>query len=101
MAWQFILAILLAVGGVIGCVICHVKASDIASGTIGSFCLFLVVGTWLLTLTTDGKEKPKPIDVYRDKTTLQITYKIVDNDTIDIDSCVVWKPEFGPNTKTK
>ena len=33
------------------------------------------------------KEKPKAIDVYRDKTTLEITYK----DRVSIDSTVVWK----------
>lgn len=32
-------------------------------------------------------KKPKPIDVYRGKTTLEITYK----DGIPIDSTVVWK----------
>ena len=31
--------------------------------------------------------KPKPIDVYRNNTTLKITYK----DSIPIDSVVVWK----------
>ena len=31
--------------------------------------------------------KPKAIDVYRDRTTLEITYK----DSIPIDSVVVWK----------
>lgn len=101
MTWQFILAILLAIGGVIGWVTCGVKDIDITWGTIGSSCMFLLGGIWLLALTTDVKEEPKPIDVYRDRTTLQITYKIVDNDTIDIDSCVVWKPEFEPNGKTK
>ena len=33
------------------------------------------------------RSKPQAIDVYRDKTTLEITYK----DTIPIDSTVVWK----------
>ena len=32
-------------------------------------------------------KKPKPIDVYRNNTTLKITYK----DSIPIDSVVVWK----------
>jgi hypothetical protein len=101
MTWQFILAILLAVVGAIGWVICGVKDSDNIWVTLGGFFMSLSGVIWLLSLITDVKGKPKPIDVYRDKTTLQITYKIVDNDTIDIDSCVVWKPEFNPNTKNE
>lgn len=33
----------------------------------------------------------KAIDVYRNKTDLQITYKVVNNDTVQIDSTVVYK----------
>ena len=32
-----------------------------------------------------------PLDVYRNKTELQITYKIINNDTINCDSIVVFK----------
>lgn len=33
--------------------------------------------------------KPKPIDVYRGNTTLEITYK----DSVPVDSVVIWKGE--------
>lgn len=39
--------------------------------------------------------KPKPIDVYRGKTTLRVTYQ----DTIPVDTVVIWKTEFEPKTK--
>ena len=45
------------------------------------FALIILITTLFL------KEKPKAIDVYRGKTTLEITYK----DRVPIDSIVVWK----------
>lgn len=47
------------------------------------FTLAVVVGT----ITVVKSKNPKPIDVYRGKTTLQITYR----DSIPIDSVVVFK----------
>lgn len=41
----------------------------------------------ILVFTVALKNKPKAIDVYKDKTTLEITYK----DEVPIDSIVVWK----------
>ena len=41
----------------------------------------------ILILTVSLKTEPKAIDVYRGKTTLEITYK----DEVPIDSVVVWK----------
>ena len=32
-----------------------------------------------------------PLDVYRNKTELQITYKIINNDTVKCDSIVIYK----------
>ena len=49
------------------------------------FAFGVVVGTMSLVKS----ENPKPIDVYRGKTTLQITYR----DSIPIDSVVVFKNE--------
>lgn len=51
------------------------------------FIIFLIVGVNLI----DEYCYPSitPIDVYRGKTTLEITYK----DSIAIDSVVVWKEE--------
>lgn len=47
------------------------------------FTLGVVVGTIVVV----KNKNPKPIDVYRGKTTLQITYR----DSIPIDSVVVFK----------
>ena len=47
------------------------------------FAFAVSIGT--ITLIKDNT--PKPIDVYRGKTTLEITYK----DRVPIDSTVVWK----------
>lgn len=47
-------------------------------------CIFILI---ILIATLSLKEKPKAIDVYRGKTTLEITYK----DGIAVDSTVVFK----------
>ena len=47
-------------------------------------CIFILI---ILITTLSFKEKPKAIDVYRGKTTLEITYK----DGIAVDSTVVFK----------
>jgi nitrate reductase gamma subunit len=66
---------------------------DIVSRTCFSFSilffgLIIVLG---LSGCFDSKE-PQPIDVYRNKTTLKITYQ----DSIPLDTVVVWKDEFKP-----
>lgn len=50
---------------------------------------FIIIGCGILC-DYYSKPTPEPIDVYRDKTTLQITYQ----DSIPIDTIVVFKPEF-------
>ena len=55
--------------------------------------LFIIVLTFLFTVCLDSyfhRDVPTAIDVYNNKTTLQITYE----DSIPIDSIVVFKPEF-------
>lgn len=47
-------------------------------------CIFILI---ILIATLSLKEKPKAIDVYRGKTTLEIIYK----DGIAVDSTVVFK----------
>lgn len=51
-----------------------------------SFSLGLVIVGWFLVIV-HYEEKPKAIDVYRNKTSLQITYR----DSIPVDSVVVFK----------
>ena len=49
--------------------------------------LSIVLAFIILIATLFLKEKPKAIDVYKGKTTLEITYK----DKVPVDSTVVWK----------
>ena len=99
MIWQFIGAILLIIIGIIGWSICAWKNSDIASASVIGFIMVFFGGLWLISLIgrSDTNIKPKAIDVYREKTTLQITYQ----DSIAMDTIVVWKPEFDPNVKNE
>lgn len=59
----------------------------------GSCCAGIFVGlsiAFLLFIIIDEKDlSVKPIDVYRGKTTLEITYR----DSVAVDSTVVWKEE--------
>ena len=99
MIWQFIVAILLALIGIIGLIICVWKDNDIAIASVMTFIMAFIGGLWLIGLIgwSDTNIKPKAIDVYREKTTLQITYQ----DSIAMDTIVVWKPEFDPNVKNE
>lgn len=103
MVWQWIIALVLFFGGLIALIKSSIYDAVTTLGAVGGFVITFLGGGLLSFLIFGGNDETKPnaIDVYRDKTTLQITYKIVDNDTIDIDSCVVWKPEFNPNTKNE
>lgn len=99
MIWQFIGAILLIVIGIIGLCYCAWKDSDITIVSVIGFIMAFSGGCWLIGLIgwSDTNVKPKAIDVYREKTTLQITYQ----DSIAMDTIVVWKPEFDPNVKNE
>lgn len=61
---------------------------------IAIFLCGIIVGTILLTtiliFIKDDYKQIEPIEVYQGKTTLQITYE----DSIPVDSIVVYKPEF-------
>ena len=49
--------------------------------------IFSIILVFITLIVTSLKEEPKAIDVYRGKTTLEITYK----DKAPIDTTVVWK----------
>lgn len=55
-------------------------------GALGSFVCIAI----FLSIVDPPKENPKAIDVYRGKTTLEITYR----DSLALDTTVVWKPEY-------
>lgn len=56
----------------------------------GGTAIIGVILIFISVITNPYNQKPTAIDVYRGKTTLQITYE----DSIPVDSIVVFKPEF-------
>lgn len=55
--------------------------------------LFIILLTFLFTICLDSysnRDVPTAIDVYKNKTTLEITYR----DSIPVDTIVVFKDEF-------
>ena len=62
--------------------ICHYDMKPIEL-----FVVFLLGGIFFMTISTSRESKqPKPIDVYRGKTTLKISYI----DSIPQDTLVIW-----------
>lgn len=61
------------------------KDEDATGATILGTILGMICTMGIISVMEDPK--PQPIDVYRGKTTLQITYQ----DSVAIDSTVVWK----------
>lgn len=85
--WLFIIFILTAMILLLSamCIIDIIKGNEFDSNF---FVYTLFVYSFLvLLLLLSYVYKPKAIDVYRGKTTLEITYK----DRVPIDSTVVWK----------
>ena len=85
--WLFIIFILTAMILLLSvmCIIDIIKGNGFDSNF---FVYTLFVYSFLvLLLLLSYVYKPKAIDVYRGKTTLEITYK----DRVPIDSTVVWK----------
>lgn len=73
------------------CIIAAIITTKIDDGPSAMFSTFAFIAICLsiaAIIVTD--EKPQAIDVYRDRTTLQITYQ----DSIPTDTVVVFKPEF-------
>ena len=66
---------------------CNLDDGIAISSLIGT--IMCIAGIIILALSIQ-EDKPSAIDVYNGKTRLQITYQ----DTIPIDTVVVWKDEF-------
>lgn len=59
---------------------------------VSSLALIVLSSTLAsITIVLNETNDINPLDIYRNKTELQITYKIVNNDTISCDSIVVYK----------
>ena len=88
----YIFFIIVFVSGVVLTLYANSKDSSVATPAgFGALCL--VSGSMvLLSALFSGEPKPSAIDVYNGKTTLQITYQ----DSVPVDTIVVWKNEFKP-----
>ena len=82
---MILLGCALIVAGVLGMIYCsNIKWLNLFFGTYLVGVVLLIIGIAI------PMRNPQAIDVYRGKTTLEVTYR----DSIPIDSIVVWKPEF-------
>lgn len=73
------------------CFIHNIFSEHISSRVISCFCLFICnVLLIIIIITYISKDEPTALDVYRNKTTLEITYR----DSVPIDTIVVYKKEF-------
>ena len=81
--WQLISVIagMITVGGLLLCTIGEVKAG-VCTAIIG-----VIILLFAYAIDTKQITKPTALDVYRGKTTLEITYR----DSVAIDSTVVYK----------
>lgn len=61
---------------------------------LGGIFFVLVAGMFLSFLLLEIRFQPSAIDVYRNKTTLEITETVRDSVVIDRDSVVVWKKKI-------
>ena len=68
------------------CIIDSFRGKGVPDGNVIVFYSFMF-SLGILILLGFSLNEPKAIDVYRGKTTLEITYK----DKVPIDSIVVWK----------
>jgi hypothetical protein len=82
--WHFILSVLFICIGFVIITLETDKYYKPEKAFISTMCI--CIGT-ICMVNFIGQKYPKPIDVYRGKTTLQITYK----DNIPIDTVVVFK----------
>lgn len=60
---------------------------DRLSFITGATCATMFIASVSLGVSIWGEKTPNAIDVYRGRTTLEITYR----DSVEVDSVVVWK----------
>lgn len=75
---------------VIGNIVAYLSKNDINYGFSLALIIIasILIGIGAIITEINGVH---PLDVYAGKTELQVTYKIVNNDTISCDSIVVFK----------
>ena len=80
--------ILIAIIIVLAFVVVYMEAKGRTS-TIGGMFVGAFISIFVDVILVEENPPIKPIDVYRGKTTLEITYR----DSVAVDSVVVWKEE--------
>lgn len=83
--WIFWTILLTIIGT--GLMLYSFHKDDNLKGLCGFMSSFIILIAFLIYGSNTSEPKPKAMDVYQGKTTLE--YKIVDG--VAIDSCVVWK----------
>ena len=81
----FIILVLTIIDLLLIMIVLGVKNEELAPKLL--ICASVLYPVLVLFLLTSYTTKPRAIDVYKGKTTLEITYK----DKVPIDSTVVWK----------
>lgn len=99
MVFWYIVSVILIIAGICGVVKACLDDVDYSQPLLSFWALSIgiVLFIGLCGGFEDKNPKPRAIDVYRGKTTLQITYQ----DTIPTDTVVIWKNEFKPVPKKK
>ena len=81
----YIILVLTIIDLILIIIVLGVKNEELASKFL--ICASVLYPVLVLFLLASYATKPKAIDVYKGKTTLEITYK----DKVPIDSAVIWK----------
>lgn len=74
----------------VGCLIAAVSAEELNGFLLGWFSLVFEIIAILIGIEMWHTPDPQAIDVYRGRTTLEVTYR----DSLAVDSVVVFKDEF-------
>ena len=90
MIWVLIIGIIIFGSSIIALIRISDKSTSKLAKAGPLFILGMILGTILL-LCWLSDDYPLPIDVYRGKTELQVTYKVQGLDTLQKDTVVVWK----------
>ena len=86
---MMVITIICAICIIIIVILAAILDMNKGGSTIIGILLGVIISILAMTIIEEISQSIKPIDVYRGKTTLEITYR----DSIAIDSVVIWKEE--------
>ena len=87
MFWNWFFAIVLVIFGAIIFLRAIRKNDEAATGSFLGGVVLIFGFVMIMSLCKEVNNSPKAIDAYRDKTTLEITWR----DSITVDTVVIWK----------